>query len=76
MTRCLLSQTLQKRLRTVFCFDDYIDDFEQAEFPSEADGPPDLSSDELLMLDNEAGMEEIKRLFDLQVLKGCDFAVA
>ncbi len=56
------------------CFDEYVDDIEQNEFPSEADGPPNLSSDELLMLDNEAGMEEIKRLFDLDVLEGCEVA--
>ena len=42
--------------------------------PSEADGPPTFPSDELLMLDNEAGMEEIKRLFDLDVLEGCEVA--
>ncbi len=56
------------------CFDEYVDDIEQNELPSEADGPPTFPSDELLMLDNEAGMEEIKRLFDLDVLEGCEVA--
>ena len=54
--------------------EDYID-IDQTEFPSEADGPPDLSASELEMLDNEAGMEEIKRLFDLNVLEGCEAAI-
>ena len=63
-----------KDIEDSICFD-YVDDFEQGEFPPEADGPPDLSSDELLMLDNEAGVEEIKRLFELHVLEGCDVAV-
>ena len=48
--------------KSVF-IEDYMDDIDEMQFPSEADGPPDLSASELEMLDNEAGIEEITRLF-------------
>ena len=60
--------------KSVF-IEDYIDDIDEMQFPSEADGPPDLSASELEMLDNEAGIEEITRLFELNVLDGCDAAM-
>ena len=60
--------------KSVF-IEDYMDDIDQMQFPSEADGPPDLSASELEILDNEAGVEEITRLFELNVLDGCDAAM-
>lgn len=52
-------------------YPDYLDEDDMVKSRGEGEGPPEVSQEHLDQLDSDAALEEIKKLYDLNVIEPC-----